>query len=129
LATQKIETDDAVGVDVRMHGDGAVRRFHEGDFGGFYETLVSRGNEYDRTLEGGRTYRIIVGEFKVESIGFSLVDRIVIENADVHLPFSQILRGGYLNARREVFVKLRRLISRSPRRARATLSRLTLVSS
>ena len=52
LATQKIETNDAVGVDVRMHGDGAVRGFHEGDFGGFYETLVSRGNEYKRTLEG-----------------------------------------------------------------------------
>lgn len=36
LLPQKIQTDDAVGVDVRVHRDGPVRGGHEGYFGWFW---------------------------------------------------------------------------------------------
>lgn len=39
LRTEQVETDDAVGVDVRVDGDGTegLREVDEGDFGCFYK--------------------------------------------------------------------------------------------
>lgn len=36
LLAEEVEADDAVGVDVRVHGDGSVGCLHEGYFWGFY---------------------------------------------------------------------------------------------
>mgnify|MGYP007033529750 CR=1 FL=1 len=36
MSSEQVQTDDAVGVDVRVHGDGAVRMTHKDDFRWFW---------------------------------------------------------------------------------------------
>jgi len=42
---------------------------------------------------GLRTDRVVVGKLEVQSISLALVDRVVIENSDVQLPFLEVIRS------------------------------------
>lgn len=55
------------------------------------------------------TDRVIVAEFEFQSIGLILVERIVIQHPDIHLPFLEITSRGYADPWRQMFVDLFRM--------------------
>lgn len=53
-----------------------------------------------------RTDRVAATELEAETIDLTPVDRVVVQDTNVHLPFFQIVRRGDADAGREVFVDL-----------------------
>lgn len=61
--------------------------------------------------EGKDTYRIVVAKAETEAEGLVEVDGVGVENADVHLPFFEIIGGDEADAWREGLVNLKWRIS------------------
>jgi len=74
-AAEQVEADDAVAVDVRVHGDGprGLGAGDEDDFGDF-DGVVAR-------------------EAEAQAEGLREVDGVRIQDLDVHVPFGEVGRG------------------------------------
>jgi len=88
LRVQQIQTNYPVAVDVRVHGNVAVRRGEKDDFGRF-DRVGGGEAEFEPVFVGGRVER-------------------VVEHCDVHLPFFQVGRGDEVDAGRECSLDLGR---------------------
>jgi hypothetical protein len=89
---QEIETDDAVGVNVGMYWYGVLLVFDEDDFWGFCSdqcTLV--GVNYTGGVVSKRTYGVALAEVEFQAVSLATVERIVIQDFDVHQPLLQIV--------------------------------------
>lgn len=53
-----------------------------------------------------RTDRVAATKLEAETVDLAPVDRVVVQDTDVHLPFFQIVRRGDADAGREVIVDL-----------------------
>lgn len=98
--TKQVQTDNPVAVDVRVDGDRA-RGFggccgwqvDKLDFGGFF--FISLGLVhvwiylFSRDGDRRHTDRILRCKRKLQPVGLVLIQRVLIENPEVHLPFFQ----------------------------------------
>ena len=73
LRVQQVQTYDAVAVDVRVHGNGAVGRRAEDDL--------------------GRLDRVVFGEGEAQAVEVCGRVERVVEHGDVHVPFFEVGRG------------------------------------
>lgn len=80
LVSEKIQADNAVGVYVGMHWDRSLGCFHERDL--------------------RRFNRILLGEFKLESVDLVAIQRIVVEDPNIHMPLLEVVGGYEVDARR-----------------------------
>lgn len=88
------------------------------DFGGFctsifiniWTALAWLLYVYSRKVKGGQkdTDRIFLAEGELKTVDLVLVQRVVVEDADVHLPFFEVVGFGEGNSRGEVTLHLRR---------------------
>lgn len=64
----------------------------------------------ERKVKGGQkdTDRIFLAEGELKTVDLVLVQRVVVEDADVHLPFFEVVGFGEGNSRGEVTLHLRR---------------------
>lgn len=72
LAVEQVEADDAVAVDVRVHGHGPRR--------------VGQRQEHDL----GRLDRVVGWEAEAQAEGLRPVQWVAVQHADVHVPFFKV---------------------------------------
>lgn len=79
MAAEEIEANDAIRIDVRMHGYGAVVCFVEGDLGSFCQRLYvspPHGPNNIIPMRDRLTYRVRLRELELYSICSTSVNRI-----------------------------------------------------
>jgi len=95
LTVQQVEADDAVRVDMRVHG-----------------YLWCRGRDSEchfRRFDG-----IVLAELKLQPVGLVLVQRIIVEDLDVHVPFFEVVGRDERYAWRGVLMQLDQFLLQPP---------------
>jgi hypothetical protein len=93
LLSEKIQADEAVGIDVGMHGYRAIRSLLEDYLGGFCST-GQPWNCYDEVTEASKlshTNWVAGAEHELEGVGLIIVERVVIHDLNIQQPFLEIV--------------------------------------
>lgn len=86
LTAEQIETNDAVRIDVGMHRNRSLGRLNECDLGGLY--------------------RVLLGELELEPVDLILIQRVVVQNPDIHEPFFETISRNEIDTGGQTGVQL-----------------------
>jgi hypothetical protein len=101
LVPQEIETYYPVRIDVWVHGDWTAWSIHKGDFWRLLICLLDDRLESDEgRWQQGFTYGVGFGEGKFQLVNISIIQRVVIQDANIKEPLLQVVAIHELDARR-----------------------------
>ena len=111
-----------IGIGLAVFG-GGVERATLGFAGAGVDAVVAEAGTWMKQTSGGSmdgqcssfllvqesdkcTYRVLVAEYETEAVDLIFVQWVVVEDSDVHLPFSEVFCFDDVYARRELLFRL-----------------------
>lgn len=92
LCSEQVKTNDAIGIDMRMHRNWSIFELDEGYLGRLCYTNISSSCIVQQ-VSRAHTNRIGVAELKLQTVCLASIQRVLVKNLDVKEPFFQIVGG------------------------------------